>query len=224
VIIGIICAMESEARAFGRRRGRCLGRHDYVLIVSGPGREKAAGAANGLIVDGCTALMSWGLAGGLDPKLKSGDAIIGERVLTESGDVLVADAALCTDVLSRFAAGQARMGSLVIVARAISSAREKFAIRERLDADAIDMESSAIAYVARSADVPFVGIRCIVDPAGFNIPPAALAGLDEDGQMRPIQVLEALWQDSRQLPALLELFSHYRTALAKLRSLARALR
>jgi adenosylhomocysteine nucleosidase len=224
VLIGIICAMKSEARAFGRRRGHCLGAHDYVLKVCGPGREKAAGAANALIVDGCAALMSWGLAGGLDPALQSGDAIVSERVLTESGDLLLADAALCTEVLSRFTAAQARRGSLVTVARAMSSAREKSAIRTRLDGDAVDMESSAIAYVARSAGVPFIGVRCIVDPVGFNIPPAALAGLDEYGQVRPVQILESLWQDPRQLTALLELFSHYRVALASLRSLARALR
>ena len=223
MLVGIICAMESEARAFGRRRGRWLGQHDYVLRVCGPGREPAASAANALIVDGCTALVSWGLAGGLDPQLQSGAAIVSERVLTESGDVLLADDALCTDVLSRFTAGRARRGSIVTVARAISSAREKLAIRERSGADAVDMESTGIAYVARSARVPFIAIRCIVDPAGFSIPPAALAGLDEHGRMRPVQVLEALWRDSRQLPALLELFTHYRAALATLRSLACAI-
>lgn len=216
--------MESEARAFGRRRGQWLGQHDYVVKVSGPGREKAARTAHALIVDGCTALVSWGLAGGLDAKLKSGDAIVSERVLTESGDVLAVDTMLCTDVLSRLAAGQARRGSLVTAAQPISSAREKRSLRERLNADAVDMESTAVAYVARSAGVPFIGIRSIVDPAGFNIPPAALTGLDEHGRMRPVQILEALWRDSQQLPALLELFSHYRTALASLRSLARALR
>lgn len=217
--------MEAEARAFGRRRqGAILGAHEFVLTVSGPGRENAARSAHDLIVDGCSGLLSCGYAGGLDPTFACGDIFLGDQVLTEAADELPIDAALRAELETRLGDIRAHRGAVLTVARAATSAREKHALRKRYGATAVDMESSAIAYVARSARVPFVIMRCIIDPLDFDIPAAALAGLDGTGQLRPEAVLQSIWSNPRQLPGLLRLLAHYRTARSALHAAARALR
>lgn len=216
--------MEPEARAFGRRRqGPILGTHEFVLAVSGPGRENAARSAHDLIVDGCSGLLSCGYAGGLDATLTCGDIFLADRVLTEAADELPIDAALRADLETRLDDFRPRSGAVLTIARAATSAREKHALRNRFGAAAVDMESSAIAYVARSARVPFVVMRCIIDPLDFDVPPAALAGLDGTGQLRPEAVMQAIWNNPRHLPQLLRLFAHYRTARSALRAAACAL-
>jgi adenosylhomocysteine nucleosidase len=77
-IVGIVAALDAEARAFGpaaRRRGGVLA-DGTLLTVSGMGAELAAPAACRLIEAGASALLSFGFAGGLDPKLRAGSVVL----------------------------------------------------------------------------------------------------------------------------------------------------
>src|SRR6185312_7965357 len=74
-VVGIIAALESEASTLGpavRRRDGLSSLGDVALLaVGGMGGIGAAMAARSLIDAGAARLMSYGLAGGLDPSLRA---------------------------------------------------------------------------------------------------------------------------------------------------------
>ena len=63
--VGIVCGMVSEVRALGRWADDPR----ITIAVSGARPERAEAEARRLVAEGCRALMSWGVAGGLDPAL-----------------------------------------------------------------------------------------------------------------------------------------------------------
>jgi len=221
VHIGIIAALDVEARAFGGGIGMLLGQHTYRVNVSGPGQANAARATNELVRAGCEVLLSWGLAGGLDRALAPGDVIVAERLLTRGGHALEPDDDLVGLLLSRLAG--ARRGTVLSLDRPAADAREKMHLRERFEADAVDMESTAVAHVARSAGCRFLSVRAIVDPAAFEIPAAALAGMGSDGALSAWRTLNVVLADPSQIPPMLRLAVHYRRALRGLRDTVKSL-
>jgi adenosylhomocysteine nucleosidase len=56
-----------------------------LLALSGIGRVAAAVAAQALVDAGVSALMTFGMAGGLDPKLKPGSVVIPCELLSYDG-------------------------------------------------------------------------------------------------------------------------------------------
>ena len=71
--MGVVTALRSERRVLDRR-------HDHVRL-SGMGAGNASAAAEALVAEGVSALVSFGLAGGLDPTLPSGSLVIADEVL-----------------------------------------------------------------------------------------------------------------------------------------------
>ena len=87
--MGVVAALAAEARALGptvRRIGDvdCLG-EATLLAVSGMGCTAAGLAAGRLIEAGASALMSFGLAGGLDPRLSAGSVVFPSEVISRDG-------------------------------------------------------------------------------------------------------------------------------------------
>jgi len=80
-VLGIVCGMTSEVRALGRWANNpriCIG-------ISGARPDRAEAEARRLVAEGCRALMSWGVAGGLDPALVPGDLVIPAVIVAEDG-------------------------------------------------------------------------------------------------------------------------------------------
>ncbi|MCB1747407.1 MAG: squalene--hopene cyclase, partial [Gammaproteobacteria bacterium] len=135
-----------------------------------------------------------------------------------------ADADLGAAVVARLGgAVTTHRGILLTVAAAVTRGDAKRALRERSGAAAVDMESGAIAGVAQSYELPFLAIRCIVDPAPFDVPAIALAGMAEDGRPRPWHTAAGALRHPGQVPGLLVLFGHYRAAMRTLKRAAATL-
>lgn len=158
--------------------------------------------ARDLAEQGATALLSFGIAGGLAPDLQTGDLVIGSAVVT-------ADAAYACnrDLADRLAAalsGAVRgnvWGGDVIVDTAAAKAR----LHRDSGAVIVDLESAAVAWAAAEAGLPFGVLRAVADPAAHGLPPAALVGLDKEGRPAIGPVLGALARSPGQLPALIRL-------------------
>ncbi|MFN2333339.1 MAG: hypothetical protein ABR550_02805, partial [Wenzhouxiangellaceae bacterium] len=69
---------------------------------------------------------------------------------------------------------------------------------------AVDMESAAIAAVARQHGLPFLALRVIVDRVEQAVPPLALAAM-QGASIRPGRVLAGLLKSPQQLSPLLAL-------------------
>jgi len=189
----------------------------------GPGA--AAIAARRLIEAGATSLVSWGLAGGLDPDLPAGTVCLPREVIAEDGSRL-ATAGSWRETLAAALEHSPPLGhppgsgSLITVAQAIDTADAKSAVRRETGACAVDMESSAIAQVARVHGVPFIAVRVIVDTAGDSLPPA-VTGATRAGQVRLMRLMVGLIRSPVEVASLLRLARRYRAALRALKTVAR---
>lgn len=150
----------------------------------------------------CRGVLSFGLAGGLDPALRPGTVVIGEAVQGPDGG-FTADAAWTAALLQALPA--ARRGVLAGTDVPVATVEAKRELHRRHGALAVDMESHRVAALARAHGLPFALCRIVVDPAQRPVPPAALAALDPSGAVHPWGLLRALAADPLQLGALARL-------------------
>lgn len=184
--LGVVVALPIEADSFGAQHRRVgdFEAFDWgVLAIAGWGFEHAGEAARTLVErHGVRALLSWGVAGGLSSELVPGDLLIPERVVSDDGEWM-ADRALRRRV-QRALGGRAREGGDLYCSRSpVASVEAKRTLAAR-GMSAVDMESAAVAGVARRAGLPFVAVKSVCDPASREIPDVALRLLDADGGVR----------------------------------------
>jgi adenosylhomocysteine nucleosidase len=230
-VVGIVSALAVEARHFGP--GKRLDSpwpaqpvtlsDGTLLVVSGMGASAAAAGAHVLIRAGARALVSFGLAGGLDPALPSGAILLPSEVISTGGaSVLTAPHwrdGLAAELAAR---GPVSFGRLLTSTRAVGSVAEKAAVFRETGAAAVDMESSAVGEVAQTTGLPFIGVRVIVDNASDAVPGVLVAAANSGGELRTGQLIRSLVSRPGELGAFLRLAQRYRTAKRSLAVLSRA--
>ncbi|WP_224078881.1 phosphorylase [Cupriavidus laharis] len=207
----VVCGMDFEAR-----------------IAAGPGcevvyglRGAALGAAIERRADACTGILSFGVAGGLDPALVPGAVIIATSVRDESnGASTPADPAWVRTLMQTLP--QAVSGALAGSDTAVATLADKAALYAASGALAVDMESHIAARIARSHGLPFAACRVVIDPATRAVPPLALAGMGSDGRTDVGAVMAGLLKSPWQLPALMRLGRDAAAARASLLAVRRA--
>ncbi len=193
-----------------------------LLAVSGIGNDAATRAARMLVDAGATSLVSWGMAGALDPVLRAGDLVLPREVVTRNAERFPTSAAwrdpLAATLAQLSASGIAVYdGVLLTAATAIDSPADKAdALRTTL-AVAVDMESAAVAQVAAARALPFIAVRAIVDTAADPLPHAVLAA-SRAGQVQLWRLARELARSPREIAAMLRLARRYRVAKRTLRS------
>jgi hypothetical protein len=85
--VGFVTGLAVEARVL---RGSLGAEQDAALLVACAGADalRAKASAEALIEAGAAALVSYGIAGGLDPRLAAGAVMLPEAVLTPGGPAL----------------------------------------------------------------------------------------------------------------------------------------
>lgn len=194
------------------------------IVCSGARPDLARTRAQGLLDQGATALISFGLAGGLAEALEPGTLLLPEGVvLPGQSETLAADPdwRLRLSALAE-AAGVALITSGTIVGsdHAITTVAAKAELRHTTRALAVDMESHVVAQAARRHNLPFLVLRAVGDPARHALPAPALCGLSAEGTPQPWAVLRALARAPWTLPALLRVAADSRRGLAALRRAA----
>jgi adenosylhomocysteine nucleosidase len=191
-----------------------------IRCMGGAGGGTAEGAENLatiLIDEGAEALISFGLAGGLNPALAPG-AILVPSAIVEGGQSYVCDPALLAWL------GGANCTAMLGADAIAVTAADKQALFAATGADAIDLESGAVARVASAHGVPFAVLRAVCDPAGRDLPPAALIALDGGGKIGMLRVLASVLRRPGQVPDLLKLAGDASAARLALKARVRALR
>jgi adenosylhomocysteine nucleosidase len=216
--IGIVSALAAEARTLGpaARQGAELHRlaDGALLAVSGIGEGAAAAAARRLVLAGATALVSFGMAGGLDPALICGAVLLPEEVVAHDGAAVSATATEWRQRLRAAlpAAFIACGGRLLTSERPVATPDAKASAWRESRAAAVDMESAAIAQVARQARLPFIALRVIVDTASDQLPAAVIAA-SSGGQLRLGRLFAALLRAPSDVGGLIRLSARYRIAM-----------
>ncbi len=207
-MLGLVVGLAAEARI-----ARLLG---CPVAIGGGGAAGAARAAQDLARQGVTGLVSFGLAGGLAPDLLPGAILVPDSVIGEGGMRWAADAALSARL------GQPA-GALLAVPDIVATATTKARLWRDTGALAADIESGAVAACAAEFGLGFAVLRVVCDPAGRDLPPAAITALDAAGRIRTGALLRSLARHPTQLVALVALGRDAAAArsalLARVRSL-----
>lgn len=186
----------------------------------GPGAAEAA--ARTLIEAGCDGLISFGLAGALSSELEPGSVVIPDEVVADVGGWAPTDPAWRERLLGRLAAGgvAASGGRLYGSDQPVLTAEGKRELAISTGASAIDMESHAVARVAREAGRPFLVIRAVLDPLRASVPTWLPSVVDDSGRPKITAVVRGCLLHPRDLPYLIGLARSQHTGLASLRRVA----
>ncbi|UCE89918.1 MAG: purine phosphorylase [Pseudomonadota bacterium] len=209
-LLGVVTALPAEGACLAGRRVNPLERVALDdagwMEVAGIGANRAACAAQTLVASGATALLSWGVAGGLESQLAAGALVVPRTVTSADGVLHQADSLWRARVEAALGSNvQMTDGALVESEQVLTTVAEKQALFERSGAAAVDMESAAVARVAADAMLPFLCIRAIVDSADRTLPAAALVAVDETGRPRAGRLLGAVLRRPSDLVALIAL-------------------
>ena len=212
--IAVICGLKSEAAAVRA----AIGEDQRIRVgVSGANAQRAEEIAAAFCAEGARAILSIGVSGGLDPELRAGKLVIGDKTITAGDCVFESDNQLFGAATNTLQDRTFVIGALFGSNEIVASAAGKKKLRERYQCLAVDMESHGAARAAAAANVPFLAIRAIADPADQALPKAALSAVAPDGSTRVTATLFAALRDPKQFPKLLEVGAHSNAALKTLR-------
>jgi adenosylhomocysteine nucleosidase len=181
-----------------------------AAMIAGPGRLAVCGDGPTLqarldeLADIPVAnVISWGLCGGLDPRLRPGDLILGAEVVSAEGRIVTDDA-----VTSSLARRLTDAGARVAIERVagvdspVSTTRAKAELRVATGAAAVDMESLTAGRFALQRRTPFVILRAVADPADRDLPPLIFRAVGSGGGIRTAAVVGQLVRSPGQLSGL----------------------
>jgi len=226
-VVGVVCALAAEARQLGpttRRQPALRLLADGTLVaISGMGDAAASRGARTLIDAGAGALVSFGVAGGLDPALAAGTLCLPSEVAGLDGSAIATTRRWREQLAAALAAhGPVACGRLLTSARAIGSVADKAALFRSTGAAAVDMESLSVAQAAAACRLPFIAVRAIVDAAADVLPRAVTAAADSAGRLQLWRLLGALALAPADLWPLLRLARCFRAASRSLGAAARS--
>jgi adenosylhomocysteine nucleosidase len=207
------------------REAQCVGREGVETICSGANasflraalREKARFQYSGVV--------SFGIAGGLCPTLRPGDAVLGTQAIGSAGSIET-HFEFNEHLRRGFRSGgvHAQMGAVAGVDAPAMTVAHKTELRETLSAIAVDMESHIAGAFARSLGLPFAIVRVACDPAERALPPLAAKAIKRDGGVDLPLVLRELSRQPEQLRHLIRAGVDSGAAFATLRRCGRLLR
>jgi adenosylhomocysteine nucleosidase len=219
--IGVLTGLTAEARllrAFlqDRPSGGIVGR-------TGACSSRASSEAERLVASGAIAIVSFGLAAGIDPRLRAGDLVLADRVVLPDGRSLATERDWLVSAYARAEGPRANLfiGPVAGIDRLLATVDEK----RRLAGTGVlagDMESAAAALAAERAGLPFLVVRAISDDAGRSLPSVAQVPLRPCGGVRFDAVAQALCARPGEWPAVARLALDTRAALDALRGVVRS--
>ena len=224
-LLGVEVALKAEAKCLARGQ-RITENFIYlpegILVrLSGIGSGQARLAAKALLEKGVTALLSWGCAGGLHPRVSPGDLILPKTVIAADQSLFYTDVdwhRCLHDCLKGHV--DLHTDPLIESPSVLTNFNDKLALSYRYGAVAVDMESAAVARVACQAGVPFMAIRAVADPPDMSIPLSSLAAVDEHGRICLPRLLKRLLWHPVDLFSLIHLGIYFHSARVTLKKVA----
>ncbi len=165
----LVCfALPFESAAFRKKIGA---RSDVEVLHTGMGASAAGEALRGRIgVSRPDRIISSGFAGALNPELRAGDLIVASNLSSPEWLAGISNTAHA-------------LGTLHTHPDVVATVDGKSALRRQTGADAVDMESGALAKVATDFGIPMLTVRSISDDAqtAMVAPPTVLGAAANDG-------------------------------------------
>ena len=183
--VAIVAALEREVwplvKDWRRTRKQHQGRafkffehQNAVLVCGGIGAEAARRAAEAIITLYTPALViSAGFAGGLDPALRTGQALT-PRMVIDAGDGSRTESGTGKGVLVSFGA--------------VADSGQKANLARAYGADVVDMEAAAVSRCAQAHGTRFMACKVVSDSRDQRLPPVARF-VAADGSFQQVRFL-----------------------------------
>ncbi|EAQ34405.1 hypothetical protein NB311A_17826 [Nitrobacter sp. Nb-311A] len=196
-------------------------------IAAGPGMTVICSSSNPRqlreLLDGfdpstVRGVISFGVAGGLDPSLKSGDVVVATEVV-DGASRWEAGLGLSEELIDGSGLGGQKVvrAGLAGVEQVVLEQAGKARLHAATGASAVDMESHIAAAYATAAGLPFAALRVISDPATRALPAIARGAIKPNGNVDLKKVLRGLARNPLTLRALVSTGVDFNRALRSLR-------
>lgn len=188
-----------------------------IGAAGNPGRLRAM--LNARAQPGCRAVISIGIAGGLDPLLRPGDVVVATGVVN-ADERRPAHASVARLLANRLSGHSKRvvLADLAGVDSPVLAPAGKRALHLSTGAAAVDMESHVAAAFADEHGLPFAAVRVVCDPAERALPAFVARALRPDGEVDFLAVVSALARRSAKFGGLVRLARDSALAFEALRS------
>lgn len=163
-------------------------------------------------------IISFGVAGGLDPALHPGDIVIATEIVATGSRWTTTDF-FTADMVDLVTGNGRRIvrGILAGAEEVVLNPTDKAALRANTNAIGVDMESHIAAAYAASAGLPFTAVRVISDPASRALPEIAANALKPNGDIDIWKVLKGIARKPSAIPDLMRTSRDFNQAIAALR-------
>jgi len=218
-IIGLIAAMSMESNALLRhikQKQRVavgllsgfrfeLAGQTCVLVSSGMGIRRAAQATRALIDKfDPRVLISFGIAGAVEPDLEIGDVVAAESFYQLNGEILTEPQALTSlsreaiEAISQTLGGR---NARFFTGTAVTTNGSHLPnyMRGKLERSILEMETAGIAEAASEKQIPLISLRSISDGPRAPIPIDLGEIMDDDANLRVGKVLKAIIRNPKIL-------------------------
>src|SRR5258708_10090338 len=159
-----------------------------IVVVAGLAFEARLAAAAGATVchgrglrlrnslasavgEDCAGIISFGIAGGVDPRLRVGAPVVASAVVC-GNDTLPTDGGWTSYLLRIFP--DAHYAPILGVEEPLADPASKAVAFKRTGAAVVDMESHLVAAAALRIGVPFAVVPSVADPPNRHVPQSAL--------------------------------------------------
>ncbi len=187
----VVSGMAFEARIAAGAGVRVMWRGNEEILAS---------ALSNAIGEGCRGLISFGVAGGLAPHLRTGTCIVASTILHDANQFHT-DPSWSRNLLEIIP--NAVPGAIVGVASPVAHPEAKNALHAATGAAAVDMESHIVASVAAEHGLPVAAIRVITDSASCELPRSVLAALRANGTIDIAAMTRSIMRAPNEVPMLL---------------------
>jgi adenosylhomocysteine nucleosidase len=221
-VLGVLVGMALEARIV-EQVARELGVQSSVIVaIISPAQDARAESVDRLVESGATRIASFGLAGGLDARLRAGDIICPAEILSPDGVAFAANAQWHSQI-ARHASSVHLTARHAGVAAPVMTVADKVALFAASRAAAADMESHFVAHGAARAQAPFLVLRVIVDAGDRDVPPSAAQAIGPGGRIAVWRFAGGVLRRPWDIPGLVGLGRDMRAARYGLAHAARIL-
>lgn len=206
------------------REAVCVAGHGLTTICSGADVAVLAAALESVAHKDFAAVVSFGLAGGLDPILRPGDVVVGAEAVAQRARIATHPQfarALLEGLIG--AGGKTILGGVAGVDAPVLDAPAKALLRMETQALAVDMESHLAAAYAEKRGLPFAIVRIVSDPASRALPALAASAVKPDGGVDIARIMRELAREPLQIGDLIRAGLDARAAFASLRRCGRLL-
>ena len=216
--LGLVTGLALECR-LAERAAAELFRENRISAIPVAGQAEAArDAVARLAKDGAETIVSFGFAGGLAPDLPAGCLLLPKTLRCDGRDDISVEqtAEMAEGAVGLLGATLLSRAPLLTVQAPLAAVKGKREAHARFEAVAVDMESYWVAEACRQAELGFLALRAVSDPAERALPVSATRAMGPDGNLQIGKLLGGLLSRPGDVPELVRLGLDSRKASAAL--------